>query len=220
MFKRKLTHPELLLIAVNLAPIAGVLFANWDPIQVFLAYCLETIVIGFFTLVKLGIATWYRKTDDWPNEGQTTRQNGIFFMFFFLIHYGMFVGIQTTLFLHASNFGGPSGSPSIFQLLSHPGRYLATEAWLLILLYGLCYAYENLTVYFRSEDYLKKPMFEIMFEPYGRIFIQQFTVILGGFVLAFGASTIFIIIFALAKAFFSIFFTTLISNRFQMLRKK
>ncbi|MFM9911056.1 MAG: DUF6498-containing protein [Chitinophagaceae bacterium] len=34
-----------------------------------------------------------------------------------------------------------------------------------------------------------------MFEPYGRIFIQQFTVMAGNFFLGFGASKIFMLVF-------------------------
>ena len=44
-----------------------------------------------------------------------------------------------------------------------------------------------------------------MFEPYMRIFIQQFTVILGAFVLVFNADKIFILIFAAVKIFFTVF---------------
>jgi len=44
-----------------------------------------------------------------------------------------------------------------------------------------------------------------MFEPYMRIFVQQFTVIMGSFVLIFGADKIFICIFAVVKIFFTVF---------------
>jgi len=44
----------------------------------------------------------------------------------------------------------------------------------------------------------------IMFAPYGRIFIQQFTVIAGSLFLGFGAGKIFITIFAGVKIFFEV----------------
>ncbi|MND08531.1 hypothetical protein D3C83_312060 [compost metagenome] len=44
-----------------------------------------------------------------------------------------------------------------------------------------------------------------MFQPYGRIFVQQFTVIIGSIFLSFGAGKIFILIFALIKIFFDVF---------------
>ena len=45
----------------------------------------------------------------------------------------------------------------------------------------------------------------LMFQPYGRIFIQQITVIVGSMFLSFGAGKIFILIFALIKIFFELF---------------
>jgi len=44
-----------------------------------------------------------------------------------------------------------------------------------------------------------------MFEPYIRIFVQQFVVILGSMFLTFGAGKIFILIFVAAKIFFELF---------------
>jgi hypothetical protein len=48
-------------------------------------------------------------------------------------------------------------------------------------------------------------MMRVMFQPYGRIFIQQFTVILGSMFLIFGGGKAFILIFALAKTFFDVY---------------
>lgn len=44
-----------------------------------------------------------------------------------------------------------------------------------------------------------------MFEPYLRIFVQQFVVIIGSFFLTFGAGKIFILVFVLVKIFFELF---------------
>jgi hypothetical protein len=48
-------------------------------------------------------------------------------------------------------------------------------------------------------------MMILMFQPYGRIFIQQFTVIAGSIFLSFGAGKIFIIVFAGVKIFFEVY---------------
>ena len=48
-------------------------------------------------------------------------------------------------------------------------------------------------------------MMQLMFQPYGRIFIQQFTVILGSMFLTFGAGKIFILVFAAVKIYFEVF---------------
>jgi hypothetical protein len=48
-------------------------------------------------------------------------------------------------------------------------------------------------------------MGRLMFEPYIRIFVQQFVVILGSMFLGFGANKIFILIFVITKIFFELF---------------
>ena len=48
-------------------------------------------------------------------------------------------------------------------------------------------------------------MMILMFQPYGRIFIQQFTVLLGSIFLSLGGGKIFIMIFAFIKIIFEIF---------------
>jgi hypothetical protein len=55
------------------------------------------------------------------------------------------------------------------------------------------------------KEYKTVSMMKLMFQPYGRILIQQFTVILGSMFLSFGAGKLFIIVFALIKIFFEVF---------------
>ena len=52
--KRKLTASDYSLIAANLVPVFGVWFLDWSPKEVFLVYCLETIIIGIMTLDQDG----------------------------------------------------------------------------------------------------------------------------------------------------------------------
>ena len=47
--KRKLTQGDWSLLIANLLPVAGVWFLDWNPKEVFLVYCFETIIIGFFS---------------------------------------------------------------------------------------------------------------------------------------------------------------------------
>ena len=204
MFKRKLTVSDQVLLAANLVPIAGVLFASWDATQVFLAYCLETIVIGFLTLIKLGVASAFRKKTDPQPEVAGKPAGGIGFMLFFLAHYGMFVVIQISLFLGAADIVEDSAFP-FFKFMSNPSAYVTQQGWLMLVIFALCYAFEQLYTYFRDQEYLNKPILQMMFEPYVRIFIQQITVILGGFALGFGAGTVFILVFAAVKIFFTVF---------------
>jgi Family of unknown function (DUF6498) len=62
----------------------------------------------------------------------------------------------------------------------------------------------------------------LMFQPYGRIFVQQFTVIVGSMFLTFGAGKIFILVFAAIKIFFELFinYEGLINKRMREAEKE
>ena len=49
MFKRTIHPSEYFLIAANILPVIGVLAWGWSPIEVFIVYCLETIIMGIRT---------------------------------------------------------------------------------------------------------------------------------------------------------------------------
>ncbi|MFM6926505.1 MAG: DUF6498-containing protein, partial [Ferruginibacter sp.] len=103
MFKRKLTVSDLLLILVNLIPLYCVWFEGWNASEVFLVYCLETVIIGLVNVLKMASVTLFVKQRDvWENGGSTSMQSGWFFIFFFIIHYGFFVFIQTQIFFSVS----------------------------------------------------------------------------------------------------------------------
>src|ERR1700712_4487852 len=106
MFKRRLKKGDLFLIAINLIPLIGVWFYGWDPKQMFLVYCLETVIIGGFNIFKMMIVTLDRKTDVWEYEGGSMIVRGWFFILFFIVHYGFFVFIQTSIFAGVSGFSG------------------------------------------------------------------------------------------------------------------
>lgn len=204
MIKRKLSEADWFLIAANLLPVYGVWFLHWDPRELFLVYCLESIIIGLFTLVKLGVATVVRKFDWWENNGSRTLMHGSFFMFFFLLHYGFFVALQTSIFLSTLSIHGSHAS-NILQVISNLPLYLGRGAWVSLLLFVFVYGYENLAPFIQNYEYRRKSFARIMFEPYLRIFVQQFTVILGSLALTLGAGKLFMLIFAAAKIFFTVF---------------
>ena len=202
--KRNLGEADWFLIVANLLPVYGVWYLGWNAKQIFLVYCLETIIIGVFTLLKLGIATAIRKNDWWENRGSRTMMHGAFFMMFFLLHYGFFVVIQMSLFLGASSIGD-GNAPTVLQLLMYPYQYIGPDGLLLLCVFVFGYGYENLAGFLLRREYRTKSFMRIMFEPYLRIFIQQFVVILGGFFLALGGGKFFIVVFAASKIFFTIF---------------
>ncbi len=204
LFKRKLKESDYFLIAANLLPVIGVWFWAWDPKQVFIVYALETVIIGLFTLLKMAIVTGVRKTDLWYNQGNASKVSGIFFMLFFLVHYGMFVAIQTGLFIEVSGIG-KQFHIGFFDFFFHWPQYLGKDAYYMMAGFGISYGFSMIWNFLRTRQYKTVPMMMLMFQPYGRIFIQQVTVILGSMFLAFGAGKIFILIFAAVKIFFEVY---------------
>ena len=204
MIKKKLSRSDYLIIAANLLPVIGVFVWDWSPVEVFMVYALETVVVGLFTLIKMGISSAVRGGDDWYAGGKSTRQPGIFFMLFFLVHYGMFVAIQTGLFVQVSgiNKGTRTG---FFDFFIHWPRYLGPDAWYMLIGFVISYTFSLIWDFLRTGKYKTTPMMLLMFQPYGRIFIQQVIVILGSMFLVFGAGKIFILIFAAVKIFFEVF---------------
>lgn len=202
MFKRKLTISDFLLIVVNLIPLYGVWFEGWDAKEIFIVYCLETVIIGVVNVIKMACITLFvRKKDVWDSNSNTM-QSGWFFIFFFIVHYGFFVFIQTQIFFGVSRLI-PDGSMTmdyakIPQLLGHNGK-------LMLLIFIAYYTAQSIFSFFSSGNYKTISLGRQMFEPYMRIFVQQFVVILGSMFLTFGSGKIFILIFVIAKIFFELF---------------
>ena len=84
-------------------------------------------------------------------------------------------------------------------------QILGNEGQLMLLIYLMYYMLQTITEFFFSGEYKTIPMGKLLFQPYGRIFIQQFVVILGSLFLGMGAAKIFMFIFVGVKIFFELF---------------
>ena len=203
--KKRLTQGDWSLIIANLIPVIGVWFLNWSAKEVFLVYCLETIIIGCFTLLKMLITGLIVKKDEWQTTGGTsTKQPFWLFMLFFLVHYGLFVSIQMGMFFAVSGIGDEHGV-TFFNFFSKWSSLLTNDAYIMLGVFIVSYAFRLITDFILTGDYKNSSLGFLMFQPYGRIFIQQVTVIVGSMFLSFGAGKIFILLFALIKIFFEVF---------------
>ena len=137
------------------------------------------------------------------NGNSLAKQSGLFLMFFFLLHYGMFLAIQTGLFVQVSGIA-KTYKTGFFDFFIHWPRYLGPDAWYMLAGFFISYGFSLYWNFIRMRQYRSISMLQLMFQPYGRIFIQQITVILGSIFLAFGAGKIFILIFAVVKIFFEV----------------
>jgi hypothetical protein len=200
--RKNLTPTDLLLIAALLVPVYGVLFLEWEPRKIFFIYCLESLLIGLFTLIKMGITTSVKKKDIWENNGSKTMMHGSFFMLFFFVHYGFFMAIQIFIFSKTMSLNGKE--MTITDFLLHWPAYIGNEGYIALGIFVLAYGAKQMTEFVLSGQYKTVSLSSIMFEPYLRVFIQQFTVILGSFFLLFNAGKLFILVFALARIAFEV----------------
>lgn len=203
--KNRFTFSDLILIVVNIVPVWGVWFEGWRAVEVFLVYCIESVIIGGFNILKMLLTTFVKKRDVWENQGSTSLMSGYFFIFFFIFHYGLFVFIQMNIFLGTIRMGHASNIPEgVFEFLFHFTRYLSPEIQWLLLTFVVSYALQTLKDFVFTGYFKNAEMMLLMFQPYPRIFVQQFVVIIGGFALMLGAGKLFILIFAVVKIFFEV----------------
>ena len=203
-FKRKLTNSDFFMIAINIVPLFGVLFKGWDPKQMFLIYCLETVIIGFYNILKMAIVTVFKKKHVWENNGNMLMVSGWFFILFFILHYGLFVTVQMSIFSGVSGFGS-EGTFGPFSFVFHINRYLTQDTKVVLYGFILVYGLRTVMEFIVTGQYRTISMGHLMFQPYLRIFIQQFVVILGSMFIVFGGGKIFMIIFVIIKIWFELY---------------
>ena len=191
LFKAFTFPSAILLILVNLLPVYGVIFLNWNPFDVILLYWTENIVIGMFNFFRMLFAQG-KSASLMVSSNLGVGMPGGFLMnlglgIFFLFHYGMFtlvhgvfVGVlvfpKTTFFLN-----GDFSGIGIFMLaltISHGFSFLYNYIW--------------------KKEYLERNVQQQMMAPYGRIIVIHMTIILGAFVSMFLPSYT-IIVFVIIK---------------------
>ena len=216
MFQKKYSLSEIMLIAVNLVPLYGVWFEGWNPLEVFIVYCLETVILGITTIIKLALVSVFNKKD---NSNQTTGVkhllSGFFIIIFFILHYGFFIFVQTQIFMGTAMMSGGSlhGYADMFHALG-------PEGYLLIGLFTLWYLADMVKNFIVPGNYRTTPVLVVMFQPYGRIFFQQFVVIVGSMFLVFGLPKIFILVFVIIKIWADLHFSRYLSLKMDQAVRK
>lgn len=205
LLKKKFTVNDVIVVAVNLIPLIGVWAWEWNAKEMFLVYCLETVIVGGYNVLRMLLTAIIKKRDVWDDR-TGTMMPGLFFIFFFIIHYGFFVFIQLSLFLSIIHLPGLDNFGSAFTFLFHFPDYLSRDALTVLLLFVFSYGVVITRKHLWNGAYKTASMGMLMFTPYPRIFVQQFVVILGSFVLVFGtgATGIFMMIFVTVKILFEL----------------
>ena len=181
-----LNKENVVILLSNLLIVVGMIIFKWSPLSVFALYMLETIIIGLLHGLKMlfiGTAS---------NEIGSTAK--LFFSIpFFLLHFMFFVFIQASLVMPqevASFFGGFG---RLFSFVH--GEYL-----IFLIVIATFNMYILIKDLFFNDRYKNVSLDKVFFEPYPRIFIQQFTVILGAGLMMFtGSYWGLLIVFIIAK---------------------
>lgn len=159
--------------------IALIIIGKLSATEFVIVYALETIIIGIFHAIRMLTITFF--SDKMINE----KGKGIGLTLFFLVHYGFFVFIQTTFFFVFLSIGDSRISDSLgvsnfLTVLQFDGVRIALA--LMIISHFFKYWFN----FYRNERYQKVEVALYMFQPYLRIFIQQFVAIIPGFFIIFG----------------------------------
>lgn len=188
-----------------MVPVAGVWAGKWNAADVFIVYCLESVIAGLYNVLMMLVTTQIKKKDVWQNGNSETMVSGYGFIVFFIVHYGFFVWIQMSIFLDVSGYKGHAFSiTSVADFFIHLRSNISPAIQWVLLLFIISNGVVVVKNFMLTGVYKTASLGTLMFAPYARIFVQQFCVILGSFFLQFGGGAIFILVFAAVKTFFEI----------------
>lgn len=175
--------PLLLILVLNLVPVAGVLWAGWSPLQLLLLYWFENVALGVFNALKLRDYETHR-----PESGSPFKLSN-----FFMMHYGLFTLVHGVFAL------------VVGLLFATPGSAWAGLDWLSFAGAGLGLAAIHFSDYLRWRavaGWNEGSADGQMFAPYGRILVMHLTVLGGAFILAAShAPVAYVALLALLKTF-------------------
>jgi hypothetical protein len=84
---------SLLLVAINLLPLVGVLFWNWDAFVLLMLYWLETAIVAFWTIVRIA-AMSRADLGDLRFQGDSKPPPSLAAAAFITVHAGIFMGVH------------------------------------------------------------------------------------------------------------------------------
>lgn len=167
-------------IIVNAFFLIGLLLLGMaDPMAIVFAYVFETIIIGTFHFFKLLIIVVSNQKQKW-----SAKLLGLYGEFFFLIHYGAFIAIQSVFIYTAFAIKDERFSTSLrfsnFTNLFYLEGF-SVVAFFIIMTHMTSFYFSFL----REKKYHSTSLEAYMMKPYLRIFIQQFLAIIPLFFLYF-----------------------------------
>lgn len=165
---RGLPPSVLVLVGANLVPLLGVLGSHWTVFSVLLLYWCENVVVGAFNVLRMLVAS--------PKDVATDAAK-LFFIPFFMFHYGMFTMVHgifvLALFGPGRNF---SPSPAAF-IAAVRGAGVGFGVIAIVLSHGFSFVHN----YLASGEFRRASLPQLMAQPYARVMVLHATILLGGF---------------------------------------
>ena len=218
----------LTLIAANLIPLFGVMFLGWSTFAIVVVYWAENVIIGMINVLKMIVCS--PSADEIKFAGATPEQlkgnsrevqalfekqmpnlaivhhgSKLFFIPFFIFHYGMFcmghgVFIFELLGKGGAMFGGPLDSWSFFWQQIKAEKLLWAVAAL-----AASHLFSFFTNFIYRGEYRRTTVPQLMFQPYGRIVILHVAVLFGAFlIVALGSPIWMLVILIIGKTMLDI----------------
>lgn len=185
----------LLIIVVNLLPVAGVLFFDWDVGALVILYWSENIVIGFYNLLKMATSIGLP---------------AVFTGMFFLIHYGGFCAVHgfflLSFFMESPSMGDmswPFFLVFVELLLNVIDQVLAQAPpeWIIAFLaLFISHGYSFVSNFLIGGERHSTSLRDLMTAPYKRIVALHIAIIAGGVaVMALGQPLILLLVLVALK---------------------
>lgn len=154
-----------------------------------IAFFLETIIIGLIHALKMTTSIRF-----WNNSTYKSPKNNHFgFVLFFLFHYGFFIAVQLIFVFAILQVPNVNFEPfNIIQNLDYAinleGMYWVLSSMLFFNLMDYMFNF------IKNLKYQSETVDSLFMQPYKRIFIQQFAVILGSFFIGFKSAIVVVAI--------------------------
>lgn len=167
----------LVLIAINLVPLAGVVFWGWDVFVLLILYWLETAVIGFWTMVRVLIMPPPTLNAATARIGATRPVGGIGAALLLTVHSGIFMTVHFLFLwtLFAGDWADRIHGPAEFVT----GLLLGTGLWLPLLILFVVRGWYTLRPLLLGEADPEGDR-DVLTGLYTRVVVLQVAIIFGG----------------------------------------
>lgn len=173
-----------------------------DATEVVIIYVAETVIIGFYQIIKLVVSSIKKKR----------YFMGIYAVLFFIFHYFFFVFIQITFLFVILSINDDRISSSItFKNIDAVLQMKGVVIALIMMFFS--YAFRFWEYFYKPKQYNNYGIESFLLQPYVRIFTQQFTAILPAiFILFYDGGIAAAALLIILRGVFDFYIDTLKNN--------